>query len=289
MSARPHAGLGLVTTVRATGRGLILLAGPSSCGKGAIALALRRTLQLPAKNHVSMGEVLRTLIDDARRDATFRATLGWRYGVHADRGVLDEAATAPEVIVSAKKREAELVARYGAQPSQLDWLEHCVTRGLLVPDKWSERILEGAISDRRDALVLLDGYPRSEAAASHVLELSERLQVPILHVIHLSIGKREMQRRALGRQRSDDTPESLERRYQFYIDHVQPAMELLKQKLGGHTVALIDAHQPAYRVDGSIDLEASVRAVASAVMVAMGVSRQILEHLEERSLTAPER
>jgi hypothetical protein len=90
-----------------------------------------------------------------------------------------------------------------------------------------------------------------------------------------------MHRRALGRKRMDDSPELLERRYQFYIDHVQPSLEFLKARLGSRKVALIDAHQPEYRGDGELDLIASVRNVANSVLMSLGVSRHILENLTE--------
>jgi adenylate kinase family enzyme len=284
----PRASLGLVTSVRARGRGIILLAGPSSCGKGAVALALRRTLHLPPENHVSMGEALREVVDRSAAEPAFREEAGRRFGVHADRGVFDAAQTPPAVAQKAQQYEGELRARFGPTPSQVDWLAFCVTAGLLVPDAWSEKILEGVIAARARnpaALILLDGYPRTEVAARHVLDLSQRLDLPVLKVIHLSISKREMHRRALGRKRMDDTPEMLERRYQFYVDHVQPAMELLKLSLGSRSMALIDAQQPAYRPDGALDLEASVRNVAHAVLMALGVSRHILDNLEPCSLT----
>ena len=281
---RPHTALGLVTSVRARGRGIIVLAGPSSCGKGAVALSLRRTLHLPPENHLSMGEALREIVEQAAADPGFRATAGERFGVFANRGIFDAALTPPAVIQKARVHEAVLRERFGAAPSQLDWMCFCVTDGLLVPDAWSERVLEGVIAARAarpEALILLDGYPRTEAAARHLLDLSARLALPILRVIHLSISKREMHQRALGRKRNDDTPEMLERRYQFYVDHVQPAMELLKASLGSHAVALIDAQQPEHRPDGTLDLEASVRNVAHSVLVALGVSRHILDHLDE--------
>ena len=70
-SGRPSAALGLETTVRARGRGIIVLSGPSSCGKGAIAKSLRKTLQIPEENHLSMGDALREIIDRSRADAGF--------------------------------------------------------------------------------------------------------------------------------------------------------------------------------------------------------------------------
>jgi adenylate kinase family enzyme len=281
---RPSSALGLETRVRARGRGIIILSGPSSCGKGAIAAQLRETLHLPPENHISMGDALRETIRRAREDAEFGNLLGEHYDIWPDRCIYDSEFSDDGLIEKANSYAAELKERFGPSPSQLDWLDYCVTAGLLVPDAWSEAIIEGVIADcasKHEAVVLLDGYPRTEAAAQHVLSLSSRLAIPIIRVIHLSVSKKEMHRRALGRGRMDDSPDLLERRYQFYIDHVQPSLEFLKARLGSRKVALIDAHQPEYRGDGELDLNASVRNVANSVLMSLGVSRHILENLTE--------
>jgi adenylate kinase family enzyme len=284
---RPSSALGLEVSVRARGRGIIILSGPSSCGKGVVADSLRRTLHLPRCNHVSMGDALRTTIDRARQEPAFLARLGEDYGIWPDRCVYDTQTAEPGQVSKARVYEAELEELFGAAPSQLDWLEFCVTSGLLVPDRWSERIIEGTIADlatQHEAVILLDGYPRTEVAARHVMELAARLSIPIIKVIHLSVSKREMHRRALGRSRPDDTPEKLERRYAFYVDHVQPSVELLKAELGSNAVALIDAHQPAYKTNGQFDLRRAVRNVANSVLMSIGVSRHILESLGDPPL-----
>lgn len=287
-AGRPLAALGLTTSVRAKGRGIVILAGPSSCGKGAVAEALRRILHLPRENHISMGDALRTVVERSQQDREFRAQTGERFGIWSDRSIFDPMHSPPALLEKARHYQQELCARFGPEPSQIDWLGFCVTAGLLVPDAWSERIIEGDIETRAAqyaSVVLLDGYPRTEVAARHVLGLSARLDIPIIKVVHLSVSKREMHRRALGRLRQDDSPEMLERRYQFYVDHVQPSVELLKAHIGSHAVALIDAQQPVYLSDGSLDLESSVRNVAYSVLMALGVSRHILENLEEIRLT----
>jgi adenylate kinase family enzyme len=272
--------------VRARGRGIIILSGPSSCGKGAIAAQLRETLHLPPENHISMGDALRETVQRARADAEFGSLLGEHYDIWPERCIYDPEFSDAGLIEKANNYATELKERFGPSPSQLDWLDYCVTAGLLVPDAWSEAIIEGVIADcasKHEAVVLLDGYPRTEAAAQHVLSLSSRLTIPIIRVIHLSVSKKEMHRRALGRGRMDDSPDLLERRYQFYIDHVQPSLEFLKARLGSRKVALIDAHQPEYRGDGELDLNASVRNVANSVLMSLGVSRHILENLTEEA------
>jgi hypothetical protein len=84
----------------------------------------------------------------------------------------------------------------------------------------------------------------------------------------------------------DDTPEKLERRFQFYIEHVQPCVELLKTHVGSHRVALIDAHQPEYDADGALDLKASVGNVAFTALRSLGVSRHILRGLRSEASKA---
>ena len=278
--SRPSSALGLAVRVRARGRGIIILSGPSSCGKGAVAKHLRRTLHLPRDLHLSMGDALRETITRAREDAVFRASMGETLGIHADRAIFDH----PDPAVTTKaKSYVGFIGRFGANPTEVDWLEYCVTAGLLVPDAWSEQIIEGVIADRASrhrAVILLDGYPRTEVAARHVIDLTRRLEIPIIKVLHLSVSKNEMHRRALGRKRMDDTPEMLERRYTFYVDHVQPSIELLKAQLGSSRTALIDAHKPEYTPNGDLDVPASVRNVANEVLMALGVSRHILENLD---------
>ena len=270
----PPSGLGLVTHVRATGRGIIILAGPSSCGKGAVAEVLRRILHIPEENHISMGEAL-------RRVATRPGGSLEGFGIH-ERSVFDPEVSSPDLRDKAERHRAEFEERF-PHTTQRDWLEYCVLSGLLVPDAWSEAIIDGVIAERAaepSAVILLDGYPRTEVAARHVMRLSERVDIPILKVLHLSVSKREMHKRALGRRRADDTPETLERRYKFYVEHVQPCVELLKSHIGSQRVALIDAHQPEFGPDGTLDLEASVANVANEALIALGVSRHILGSLQ---------
>jgi len=284
--SRPSAALGLTVSVRARGRGIIILSGPSSCGKGVVAEALRRVLHLPKEHHVSMGDALRQTYARAREDAEFRARLGTDFGIWPDRCIYDPAHSNEALITKARQYEVELTEAYGPEPSQLDWLEYCVTSGLLVPDEWSEGIIEGVIADlarQHEAVIILDGYPRTEVAARHVMSLSDRLSIPIIKVLHLSVSKNEMHKRALGRGRGDDTEEGLERRFAFYVDHVQPSLEFLKSRLGSTSVELVDAHQPEFGPDGQLDLPRSVRNVANSALMAIGVSRHMLENLVSMS------
>ena len=169
--------------------------------------------------------------------------------------------------------------KYSDQVTQLEWLEFCTIKGLLVPDEWTIRILDALLDNSpefHEGIFILDGYPRTIVAADYMLKTLYKLRIPVIKVIHLSITKEQMKIRAYGRNRVDDTDESLERRYQFYIDKVQPCIDFLKKYLG-NSVVLIDAHQPVYNQNGEIDIQESINEVIISVMQVLGLPRYLLD------------
>ena len=273
----------VVERVRVEGAGAILLTGPSSCGKGEVAKSICQHLSLPRDRHLSMGSILRQTILQAREDEAFRRRLADEYGISDGISVADGSNDAPALAAKVERYAHDLPVVLGSQRdsvSQLDWLEYCVKRGLLVPDDWAERIIDAHLSkstDLRDAIFILDGYPRTTVAAARLLKTFAQLGIEVIQVLHLSVTKDEMKSRALARNRGDDTDEVLERRYQFYVDHVQPCVDFLKENLGTGKVTLIDAHQPVYNGDGTLNLERSIRNVALAAMEALGLPQYLLD------------
>ncbi len=186
--------------------------------------------------------------------------------------------------------------------SQLEWLEFCTARGLLIPNRWTQDLISAeidrALSAARDeneaeSPFILDGYPRTVTAARHLLGFLEQVDVPVLKVLHLSISKAEMSARAGKRGRADDNEEALRRRFEFYVDNVQPSVDYLKTELGGDRIALIDAHQPMWDEIGGervFDLHRSIDNVVSSALRALGVPgvivRDLLEGRREARLAA---
>ncbi len=267
----------IVEKVRVEGNGVILLTGPSSCGKGEIARYLSKFLSIPEDRRLSMGGLLRRTIDKGKIDEEFRNKLDSEYGINNKVSIFDESLNKIEAINKAKEHTKELEGFYHKESSlitQLDWLEFCVSKGLLVPDEWTVRIIDAIFEsspELQSGVFILDGYPRTTAAAESLLKTFSKLNIPIIKVLHLSITKQEMKSRALNRKRLDDNDEALERRYQFYVDKVQPCIDYLKKCLGSNKVALIDAHQPIYNRDGSMDVAASIQEVTLDVMSALGL------------------
>jgi adenylate kinase family enzyme len=200
-------------------RGVLILAGPSGSGKGT--LAARLLAGGVVRQHVSMGDLLRGLLAEARQEGSVRERL--------------EGSLAGDLPPAA------------AGLTRVEWLERCLQGGLLVPDEWTQAVialqLERSPTLRKERW-LLDGYPRRVAAATHLLDNLGRLGIPVWRVLHLRLSEEDAAARLLARGRSDDTREAIAERYRFYSQEVVPTIDFLASRLGDERV---------------IDLEASLR------------------------------
>lgn len=272
-----------VEKVSVEGNGVIILTGPSSCGKGEVANLLCRFLSIPKDRHLSMGEILRKTVAEAKRDSSFRNILALKYNISDKISIFNTRKNPEFIIEKAECHKRELLSfihRESKIISQLDWLDFCVNKGLLIPDEWTEKIIDASIRNSNKlhkGIFILDGYPRTINAAISLLQTLQSVNIPIIKIIHLSITKEEMKKRAFNRNRDDDTEESLERRYQFYIDKVQPCIDYLKQNLGSSHVSLIDAHQPSYNQDGTLNIAASIGNVTLSVLQSLGLPSFLLD------------
>lgn len=293
-----------VERIALRGPGVVILTGPSSCGKGEVAAALCELVSVDARRHLSMGEILRTTVARAREDEGFARLLADKYALSRDSCIFDCVDSSEELTRKVRRYLPDLERYFGRKPSrfiseeldgtpevsQLEWLEFCTARGLLIPNRWTQDLISAEIervlgtSGEGDSPFILDGYPRTVAAARHLLGFLDDLGLPMLKVLHLSISRAEMTARAGKRGRADDNTEALRSRFDFYVENVQPSVDYLKTELGGDRVALIDAHQPAYReIDGRrvFDLQASIDNVVSSALRALGVPGVIVRDLLE--------
>jgi adenylate kinase family enzyme len=292
-----------VEKIALRGPGVVILTGPSSCGKGEVAQALCELLSIDESRHLSMGSILRTTVERAKSNADYASLLADKYSLSQSVSMFDSIDTTDELSDKVRRYLPELDKYFKRDPnrsdadaSQLEWLEFCTVRGLLIPNRWTQDLISAEIdtilktrgedgNDGYSSPFILDGYPRTVAAAEHLLDYLDSVNVPVLKVLHLSISKAEMSARAKNRGRADDHEEALRSRFEFYIENVQPSVDYMKSKLGGTTISLIDAHQPVY-VDEQgkrvFRLQESIDNVISTALRALGVPRVIVKDLIER-------
>jgi adenylate kinase family enzyme len=275
--------------------GVVILTGPSSCGKGEVAAALCRVMSIAPTDHLSMGEILRTSFQNAKSDPSYAQLLSERYQIGSETNIFECVDTSDDLTRKVKNYLPQLEKYFNRSgmdkfTSQLEWLEFCTMNGLLVPNRWTQNFIAAHIEHApglRSRPFILDGYPRTVAAAKHLLEFLRRLNIPVIKVLHLSISRQEMIQRARHRGRADDDEASLLSRFQFYIENVQPSVDFLKMELGSDATVLIDAHQPVYvEKDGQkvLALRESIANVVSAALRGLGVPRVILKDILESSM-----
>ena len=289
-----------VEKIALRGPGVVILTGPSSCGKGEVAQALCEMLSIDPDRHLSMGGILRNTVERSKEDAVYAKMLAEKYSLSRDVSMFDCIDTTDELSEKVRRYLPELqkiLNRNTASDdvSQLEWLEFCTVRGLLIPNRWTQDLISAEIdtilqtknSDGTDGYNLpfiLDGYPRTVAAAEHLLGYLNSVNVPVLKVLHLTISKAEMSARAGKRGRADDHEEALRSRFEFYVENVQPSVDYIKTTLGGSAISLIDAHQPEFlEEDGQrkLNLPDSIDNVVSTSLRALGVPRVIVRDLIE--------
>jgi adenylate kinase family enzyme len=256
-------------------RGVIILSGPSGCGKGEIGRGLCKALSFPDSNHLSMGAILRDLVTYSKKDLEINNLSLDECGISDNICIFDLNKNSEDTVKDAIRNECDLLKRNHKEKkfiSQLDWLEFCLNAGLLIPDQWTISIIKSMINKFRplkDNIFILDGYPRTISAAEHLLTILDEMNIPVIKVIHIFITKTEMKNRTLNRGREDDNFEALERRYKFYTEHVQPTMDYFKLKLGTSAVKLIDGHQPQIDKEGGFNISASISEVLKNVIEAL--------------------
>jgi adenylate kinase len=135
-----------------------------------------------------------------------------------------------EAIANPEGLEGRLLA---LQPlefrSPVAYLRHCVTNGLLIPDAWTEAVIETQLRRTPNGLWALDGYPRTPGAAAHLVGALEVHGIALLGAVELSISSDVMRERLLGRGRHDDTEAAIARRLEFYEASVRPTLSWLHQ------------------------------------------------------------
>jgi adenylate kinase family enzyme len=183
-----------VEKVRVEGSGVILLMGPSGCGKGEIAKKLCKLLSIPDERHLSMGSILRETVIRAKEDFNFKYMLAAKYNISHDISITNNEKNGPEVVEKAQSYYNDVKLFFGTSYnfiSQFDWLEFCVANGLLIPDEWTEwteMIIDALLENSTElhkSIFILDGYPRTVTAAERLLKSFERFNIPIIKVIHL--------------------------------------------------------------------------------------------------------
>ncbi len=108
-------------------------------------------------------------------------------------------------------------------------------RGALVPDEVILGLIEEVLAHPEAKHgIIMDGFPRTVPQAEAVDRLLGRRDARIDQVLYFSVPEEELVRRLTGRaeqeDRSDDTPEAIERRLRVYREQTEPVARYYRER-----------------------------------------------------------
>jgi adenylate kinase len=125
--------------------------------------------------------------------------------------------------------------------------------GLVPDDLMIDLIRDRLAAADAQAGFVLDGFPRTlgqaEALEELLREMGRALDVVFELQLDDAVGRERMLKRAAEEGRTDDTPESIERRLQLYHDETEPLIEYYRTR--GNLVG-IHAERPVQQVFAEI-------------------------------------
>lgn len=113
-------------------------------------------------------------------------------------------------------------------------IKETINAGRLMPDFFSNSIVANILLNELTAEknLIADGYPRTVKQASEFMSMMNFFDRSKIDVFYIEISKAESLKRNLLRGRSDDTEESINKRYDEYVANVIPAIEFMEKQNG---------------------------------------------------------
>ena len=109
--------------------------------------------------------------------------------------------------------------------SSLPELGEILRSGQLAPSETVQDLLMERLGQLDDRTVILDGFPRMLSEARWLDDRLPELKLDLHKVVLLAIDRTESLRRLANRQRGDDDPVALEKRWQEFNAHTQPVID----------------------------------------------------------------
>lgn len=219
-----------------SGQGVIFLSGPHLSGKGTLARALTENARIPEGNLISIGGTLRAIKEQivTDPDAVERA-----WGISQTKRISCD--IEPELERMAQDHDTSAM-------TEQEWFAFCLDSGALLPTPWLMAIFTHSLDSIEDTSqpIILDGVPRRLTEAQAIFSLLAERNIPILHLFEFVFreGDQDLKgqehegniesllTRAGNRERADDDPESIRRRYRFYLDNIVPTLHWMHRVIG---------------------------------------------------------
>ncbi len=166
-------------------------------------------------------------------------------GKGTQAGLLSSVLGVPAISTGAMLRQAmDTGSELGLKVAEI------VQSGGLVDDETMAEVVRDRLSQEdAEAGFLLDGYPRTMEQVRALDGILEELDVTVDTVVFVDVPEEELVRRALDRQRADDTEDVIQHRLAVYREKTQPLVEHYREQ---GLLESIDGDRPIREVADSI-------------------------------------
>lgn len=132
-------------------------------------------------------------------------------------------------------------------------IKELIEQGMLLPDFLTVSLVTSSIAEKitPDSCIIADGYPRTIPQSETLEQTLSFFGRPGAHVIYIEVDKEEAMKRMKLRARTDDTDDSIAKRFDIYVKEVLPSMEYFKNK-DGYMIHTINGEQSIEDVHNSI-------------------------------------
>ncbi len=127
---------------------------------------------------------------------------------------------------------------------------------LVDDDTMAEVVTDRLAQEDAASGYLLDGYPRTLPQADTLAAILDRSESELDCVLQIIVPEDELVRRALARQRADDTEEVIRRRFEVYEENTAPLVDHYRE---------LGLLQP-------IDGDQAIEAVTASILETLGVA-----------------
>ena len=133
------------------------------------------------------------------------------------------------------------------------YIQEIMHQGLLLPDFLTTSLVNAEIVNKitEDSSIIADGYPRTINQSIALEQILNFFKRDGAHIIYIEVSKEEAVKRMKLRARSDDTDESIAKRFDEYVNNVLPSMDYFKDK-SGYTIYKINGEQSIEEVHQEI-------------------------------------
>lgn len=109
-------------------------------------------------------------------------------------------------------------------------IKKTLEKGFLQPDFLTVSLFANTLIShvKENSFLITDGFPRTIKQSKEFEEAMNFYGRNNIHIIYIELDKEEATNRMMKRGRSDDTPDSIEKRFDEYVSNVIPSMNYFK-------------------------------------------------------------